>query len=527
MTAPDSSGFAHDDPRWNEVFPVGTKVILGKHKMIHGNDYWSPKMDQYVGKVATIKEPATDPTGAVVARVDGPGSGHAWRLCNMKPSRLHVTDLDAAIRELHDTEDLDERAQKAIRIAARFDAPLALATCPCGEEPFLDCEMPCCPHCGLAVHDVGGPDEKSTQHVYGASWHDYAENGAALRWMWNVYCDANPGSSTVTIETDEASLDPHRFSQGSRVELLGRDGLTPQACELDGCLGTVMDGKARGDAEFWRVLVQVDDKFVTWWRVDCLKAIDETKQKESEMEACPCCGSEAKISTSVSTGRCFVCCGKCGYGTISAHYTPGWYETRRVSRQAWTYVVSHFESRKKTIQVPIRGFATNTKAAEPRTSSTEKKETNMQKIIDSSKHTLRVAERAIKRGAKAATADEARQLVVNQFRALLGDRFPDEFYATPLGQGLIDMGVCFAVHTAAGAYPQVPGAQTAAEAAGLAMECVARDKVQPFAAMGREMLEGIASSFRSIEGAQDVVPVAETASTPRNPAVPRDSSPVG
>lgn len=64
----------------------GDKVILGKHRSINGQTYWSSIMDTFVGKEAIINSlysintsvPYFSPTYTMAGDIPG-----AWRICDM------------------------------------------------------------------------------------------------------------------------------------------------------------------------------------------------------------------------------------------------------------------------------------------------------------------------------------------------------------------------------------------------------------------------------------------------------------
>ena len=72
-------------------FNVGDQVILGRHDAVapsiqhpHGPINWDPRMDQYVGKVATLKRLFTlDPIWGYCWEIDLDGGVFAWHEKNM------------------------------------------------------------------------------------------------------------------------------------------------------------------------------------------------------------------------------------------------------------------------------------------------------------------------------------------------------------------------------------------------------------------------------------------------------------
>ena len=72
-----------------EAFPVGSLVILGKHRVLDPGDedsaYWAPEMDDYVGSEAYITGHAgLCPWGEPTAMVDVDGGSYYWRLADME-----------------------------------------------------------------------------------------------------------------------------------------------------------------------------------------------------------------------------------------------------------------------------------------------------------------------------------------------------------------------------------------------------------------------------------------------------------
>lgn len=78
-----------EDYALEEAFPVGSRVILGKHRQLDPSDpdssYWAPEMDDYVGLEAYITEHAgLCPWGEPTALVDVDGGNFYWRLSDME-----------------------------------------------------------------------------------------------------------------------------------------------------------------------------------------------------------------------------------------------------------------------------------------------------------------------------------------------------------------------------------------------------------------------------------------------------------
>ncbi len=60
---------------------VGTKVILGKHRAVGGDDNWASKMTDYVGKTGTVtKTGMYDKAGCATVRVDVDSGSYVWRV---------------------------------------------------------------------------------------------------------------------------------------------------------------------------------------------------------------------------------------------------------------------------------------------------------------------------------------------------------------------------------------------------------------------------------------------------------------
>ena len=111
------------------------------------------------------------------------------------------------------------------------------------------------------------------------------------------------------------------------------------------------------------------------------------------------------------------------------------------------------------------------------------------------KTNVNLAQERIEHGVAVATADEAKELLMEQVKRLLGDAFPDGFYDTPIGKTVLDMAACFLVQSAVSMFPDVPGGDLVQEGSLLAMEAVARDGVQPLIRTGKELITGLASDF--------------------------------
>lgn len=75
----------------DEDAKVGVRVILGKHTAVLGEDApgsfifsWNPKMDNYIGKEATItKVVGRQPCGRLVVHVDIDAEQWNWRVYDM------------------------------------------------------------------------------------------------------------------------------------------------------------------------------------------------------------------------------------------------------------------------------------------------------------------------------------------------------------------------------------------------------------------------------------------------------------
>lgn len=130
-------------------------------------------------------------------------------------------------------------------------------------------------------------------------------------------------------------------------------------------------------------------------------------------------------------------------------------------------------------------------------------------VMDLLKQNLKLAQDRVLHGAQVATADEAKELLMEQVKNLLGDAFPTGFYNTPLGKCVLDLAGCFLVQSAASMYPTFPGAGLVQHGSLLAMEAVSRDGVQPLIHTGKELLSGLAKDFAergiALPGAEEEV----------------------
>jgi len=101
------------------------------------------------------------------------------------------------------------------------------------------------------------------------------------------------------------------------------------------------------------------------------------------------------------------------------------------------------------------------------------------------------AANAVKDGVKQALAVQAQQAIVQQVKQLLGDSFPEEFYGTPIGKAVLDLGACYLVHAAALMFPQVPMADKAQEYAQRAMVGVTAQNVAPLMTAAQQLIAGV------------------------------------
>jgi hypothetical protein len=85
---------------------------------------------------------------------------------------------------------------------------------------------------------------------------------------------------------------------------------------------------------------------------------------------------------------------------------------------------------------------------------------------------------------------------MEQVRRLLGDSFPEEFYQTPLGEAVIDLGACYLVIFAARAFPQMPAAAEVDDYAQHAMVGVSAKSFAPLMQMAQELLSGVAEQAK-------------------------------
>ncbi len=81
--------YDEEDLALEEAFPVGSRVILGRHLQLDPEDeesaYWAEEMDDYVGREARITEHAgLCPWGEPTARVDLDDGDYYWRLSDME-----------------------------------------------------------------------------------------------------------------------------------------------------------------------------------------------------------------------------------------------------------------------------------------------------------------------------------------------------------------------------------------------------------------------------------------------------------
>jgi hypothetical protein len=77
---PEACGQASEAAYYGPV-TIGSVLVLGRHRLVDGDDNWSPEMDAYVGRAATVTGFAgTDPQGCPGVRVDIDGGQWFWRV---------------------------------------------------------------------------------------------------------------------------------------------------------------------------------------------------------------------------------------------------------------------------------------------------------------------------------------------------------------------------------------------------------------------------------------------------------------
>lgn len=106
------------------------------------------------------------------------------------------------------------------------------------------------------------------------------------------------------------------------------------------------------------------------------------------------------------------------------------------------------------------------------------------------------AAEALKAGAKQAIGVAAQKAIMDQFRKLLKDQFPTKFYATPLGEAIMDGGACYAVLMATGAFPEMPMAAEVNEYTQSALVGVTAKSFVPLMAMVQQMIAGLADQAK-------------------------------
>lgn len=102
-------------------------------------------------------------------------------------------------------------------------------------------------------------------------------------------------------------------------------------------------------------------------------------------------------------------------------------------------------------------------------------------------------------GAQQAIATQAEKVIMEQVKKLLGDSFPAEFYQTPLGEAVLDMGCCYLAHMVACSFPTMPMASEVQGYSQHAMTGVAAKSFAPLAAMAQELLQGVAEQAKLVE----------------------------
>lgn len=125
---------------------------------------------------------------------------------------------------------------------------------------------------------------------------------------------------------------------------------------------------------------------------------------------------------------------------------------------------------------------------------TEEKQMNDIKTTFDQTNTVAIA--AAKQGAQQAIAVKAQEVIMDQARKLLGDKFPDELYCTPLGAAALNIGMCYAVLFAANAFPDMPGAPEVQQYSKAAMVGCTAKSFEPMMQMAQELFAGIAAQAK-------------------------------
>ena len=100
---PQACGVADANVEYGSI-AVGARVVLGRHRPVGGDDAWSPRMSELVGRTARVVELAgVDPQGCPGVRVDLDGREFVWRVRDLTPveSVERVVELSPGLAEDH------------------------------------------------------------------------------------------------------------------------------------------------------------------------------------------------------------------------------------------------------------------------------------------------------------------------------------------------------------------------------------------------------------------------------------------
>jgi len=236
---------------------------------------------------------------------------------------------------------------------------------------------------------------------------------------------------------------------------------------------------------------------------------------ETQPVDCSCGGKAVAVQT-FGGGSYYYMCERCRYGASAHDSSPKPVPTKQEAVQAWAVQAWNKITKNRTKENPaavgdIRkastyfrtyagddvdsGICINGKMIKgPRlTFQTNKEDTIMQDIKNAVNATNATTINNIKDGAKQAAAVKAEKVVMEQFKRLLGDSFPESFYATPIGEAVLDMTACYLATLATNLFPQMPAAALVKEFTAHAMTGVTAKAADPILEMAKELISGLAT----------------------------------
>ncbi len=176
-----------------------------------------------------------------------------------------------------------------------------------------------------------------------------------------------------------------------------------------------------------------------------------------------------------------------GYGTCTKHHPI--LECRKVLAMEESNALVREQSQKE-----------NKKMSDIETQESNKEGSTMEKITQALATTNKSTVDNVKTGIKQGAAVKAEKVIMEQMKRLVGDSFPADFYATSLGEFVMDVGACYLAALAAEVLPQIPAAGAVKEYAGHAVVGVTAKATEPLLQTAEQLITGIAGQAALTDG---------------------------